>query len=132
MDDQPMTASLKDFVSQTLRDILNGIIDVQKDTHVGNNIAPWGIGAIEYPSESGVVRKGQFTATWVKFDVAVTAEITEAAKAGCCPKIAVFDLSAHGEIGNRNVATNRIQFSVPLSLPAGDGDPGTFGMTASA
>ncbi len=121
-----MTASLKDFVSQTLRDILDGVLDVQKDTHIGKYIAPWGLGAIEYPSDSGAVRKGPFTATVVKFDVAVIAEFTEAAKAGGGLKIAVFDLGVHGEIGNKNVATNRIQFSVPVSLPAGDGDPASY------
>ena len=87
---QLMTASLKDFVSQTLRDILDGVIEVQKDTNIGKNIAPWGIGPTEYPLDSGLVRKGPFTATVVKFDVAVTAEITEAAKAGGGLKIAVF------------------------------------------
>lgn len=66
-----MTASLKDFVSQTLRDIFDGVIDVQKDAKIGKYIAPWGIGAVEYPSDSGAVRKGPFTVTVVKFDVAV-------------------------------------------------------------
>ncbi len=121
-----MTASLKDFVSQTLRDILHGVIDVQKYTNIWKNIAPWGFGAIEYSSDSGVVRKGPFTVTVVKFDVAVTAEITEAAKAGGGLKIAVFDFGVHGEMGNKNVATNRIQSGVPVSLPAGDGDPASY------
>ncbi len=106
-----MTASLNDFVSQTLRDILNGVIDVQRDANIGKNIAPWGIGAIDYPSDSGVVRNGPFTVTVVKFDVTVTAEITDSAKGGGGLKIAVFDLGVHGEIGSKNVATNRIQFS---------------------
>jgi hypothetical protein len=121
-----MTVSLKDFVSQTLRDILDGVMDVQKDANLGKHIAPWGIGSVEYPSESGAVRKGPFTATVVKFDVAVTAELTDSAKAGSGLKIAVFDFGVQGEIGSKNVATNRIQFSVPVSLPAGDGDPASY------
>ena len=116
-----MTVSLKDFVSQTLRAILDGVMEVQKDQNVGKYIAPWGIGSVEYPPDSGVVRKGPFTTTVVKFDVAVTAELSDFAKAGGGLKIAVFDLGAHGETGSKNVTTNRIQFSVPVALPAGDG-----------
>jgi len=121
-----MTVSLKEFVSQTLRDILDGVIDVQKDTQIGKNIAPWGIGAIEYPLDSGAVRKGPFTATVVKFDVAVTAELIDSAKAGGGLKIAVFSLGVHGETGSKNVVTNWIQFSVPVALPPGDGDPASY------
>jgi hypothetical protein len=124
-----MSVSLKEFVSQALRDILDGVTDAQTDKKIGKNIAPWGIGDIAYPSDSGAIRKGPFTATVVKFDVAVTAEVTGSAAAGGALKIAVFNLGAHGERGNKNVATNRIQFSVPVSLPSGDGDPAAYGKT---
>ena len=118
-----MAVSLREFVSQTLRDVLGAVTEVQKDEGIGRRIAPWGIGAIEYPADSGAIRKGPFTATVIKFDVAVTAEATDAAKAGGGLRIAVFDLGVHGEMGSRNTATSRIQFSIPISLPAGDGEP---------
>src|SRR5579863_5454597 len=111
-----MTVSLSEFVSQTLRDVLGGVIDAQADKKIGKNVAPWGIGAIEYPTDSGAVRKGPFTVTVVKFDVAVTAEVNASAAAGGGLKIAVFSLGAHGEKENKNVASSRIQFSVPVTL----------------
>jgi hypothetical protein len=121
-----MTVSLKDFISQTLRDILGAIVEVQEDQKIGKHVAPWGIGAIEYPADSGAIRKGPFTATVIKFDVAVTAELTDAAKGHAGLKIAVFNLGVHGEMGSKNSATNRIQFSVPISIPPGDGDPASY------
>jgi hypothetical protein len=121
-----MTVSLKDFISQTLRDILGAITEVQEDEKIGKYIAPWGIGAIEYPADSGAIRKGPFTATVIKFDVGVTAELTDAAKAGGGLKVAVFNLGVHGEMGSKDSATNRIQFSIPINIPPGDGDPASY------
>src|SRR5271163_4426416 len=120
------TVSLKEFVAQTLRDILGAVTEVQKDGDIGKNIAPWGIGAIEYPSDSGAVRKGPFTATVIRFDVAVTAELSDSAKGGGGLKVAVFNLGVHGEIGSKNVTNNRIQFSIPINLPPGNGYPASY------
>jgi hypothetical protein len=62
--------------------------------------------------------------TVVKFDVAVTAETSDTAKGGGGVKIAVMSVAvpASGDVetASKNVAVTRIQFSVPISLPAGD------------
>jgi hypothetical protein len=101
-----MTVELKDFVTQTLLDILKGVSDAGLDQTVGRRIAP----------TEAIVR--------VKFDVAVTAESTDTAKAGGGFKVAVLGIgaSAGADLGtaSKNVAVTRIQFEVPVLLPAGD------------
>jgi hypothetical protein len=118
---------LKTFVAETLRDILLGITDAQKDAQFAKYIAPWGIGAVEFPPDSGVVRKGPFAATVVRFDVGLTVEDTDSAKAGGGLKIAIFNAGVEGQSIGKNTAVNRIQFAIHLGLPPGDGDPATFG-----
>lgn len=115
-----MTIELKDFVAHTLTEILDGITTAQMHDKLGQYIAPWGIGAIEYPPDSGAVTKGPFTATVVKFDIGVTAETTDSTKAGGGLKIAVLSVGVGGEKVNKSTAINRIQFSVPICLPPGD------------
>lgn len=120
---------LKHFVAETLTDILQGIHDAQKDKKFAKYIAPWGIGAIEFPHDSGVVRRGPFAATVVKFDVGLTVEATDSTKAGGGLRIAIFNAGIEGESAGKNTAVNRVQFSVHLGLPPGDGDPSTFGQS---
>jgi hypothetical protein len=119
---------LRHFVARTLQEILEGITTAQKDPELGRFISPWGIGAIEFPPASGVVRKGPFAATVVRFDVCVTAESTKSGKAGGEIKVwAVGDIGARGELVAKSTAENRIQFSVHLQLPPGDGAPEEYG-----
>lgn len=123
---------LRDFVAHTLHEILVGITTAQKDPELGRFISPWGIGAIDFPPASGVVRKGPFAATVVRFDVCVTAESTKSGKAGGEIKVwAVGDIGARGEMAAKSTAENRIQFSVHLQLPPGDGAPEEYGAGAA-
>jgi hypothetical protein len=101
---------------------LKGVTDAQDDASIGKNVAPWGIGGAKYPGGIAQAHSGALIA--VKFDVAVTAESSDAAKGGGGFKVAVLGVgaSAGGEIGtaSKNVAVTRIQFEIPLLLPAGD------------
>lgn len=117
-----MTVELKEFITRTLSDIVKGVADAQGDGSIGKNVAPWGIGGSKYPGE---IQKAPFGALIaVKFDVAVTAESSDEAKGGGGFKVAVLGVgaSAAGEVGtaSKNVAVTRIQFDIPISLPAGD------------
>ena len=60
----------------------------------------------------------------MKFDVAVTAESSDAAKVEGGFKVAVLGIgtSAGADLGtaSKNVAVTRIQIEVPVLLPAGD------------
>ena len=83
-----MTVELKEFITQTLSDILKGVIDAQDDASVGKNIAPSTIGGTHYPGSgiATVIRGGALVA--VNFDVAVTAEASDAVKGGGGFKVA--------------------------------------------
>ena len=117
-----MTVELKEFITRTLSDILKGVTDAQGDASIVKNVAPWGIGGSKYPGEIVKTPSGALIA--VRFDVAVTAETSDAAKGGGGFKVAVLGVgaSAGGEIGaaSKNVAVTRIQFDIPVLLPSGD------------
>lgn len=113
------SASLKEFIAQTLKDILGGVVEAQTHEH-GKNVAPWGIGGAKYSPESGLLAVPGGAMTVVKFDAAVTAEMSDTVKAGGGFKVVVFSMGASGEATEKNVAVTRVQFSIPLTLPAGD------------
>jgi hypothetical protein len=119
-----VTVELKEFVKQTLLDILKGVAETQQDTAVGKAVVPGQIGDAKHPGSgvSTVLRQGALIS--VSFDVAVTAETSDAAKGGGGFKVAVLGMgaSAGGELGSttKNVAVTRIQFSVPVLLSASD------------
>jgi hypothetical protein len=117
-----MTVELKDFVAQTLREILDRITTAQAHDKFGNYIAPRAIGGTVYPADSGVVRKGPFTATVVKFDIGVTAETTGSTSADGGLKVAVLSVGVGAEKVKKSTAANRIQFGVPICLPSGNKD----------
>lgn len=110
-----MSVALRGFVRQTLEDIIGGAADVE-----GDNVVPKGIGSGKYPgaSVSTIPRRGALIA--VSFDVAVAAETGDAVKGGSRVKVAVLGAGADGEVGttSKNVAVTRIQFEVPVLLPA--------------
>jgi hypothetical protein len=98
------------------------VSDVQNDPAIGRNVAPWGIGHVQLPGSAVQTIRGPLIS--VAFDVAVTAESTDAAKDGAGFKVAVLGVgaSAGGEasLASKNVAVTRIRFEVPIVFPAGD------------
>ena len=121
MKDKTVTVELKEFITRTLSDILKGVTDAQGDVSIVKNVAPWGIGGSKYPGDVVKAPSGALIA--VKFDVAVTAELSDEAKGGGF-KVAVLGVgaSAGGEVGmaSKNIAVTRIQFDIPVLLPSGD------------
>ncbi len=98
---------LKEFVSETLKQIVEGVKDAQQPAYIrGAVIAPY----------SDCLEK-------VEFDVAVTAvEKTEKeGKAG----IIVWSIGAgvRGEAESSTSTVHRIKFSVPVELPKGSEPP---------
>jgi hypothetical protein len=118
-----MSVELREFVKQTLLDILKGVTDVQADPSIGKNVAPWGIGGAKHPGKA-VATTPSGPLISVAFDVAVTAESTDSARGGAGFKVAVMGIGAsvgaEADAAARNVAVTRIQFEVPLLLPAAD------------
>ena len=72
-----------------------------------------GIGPTKFPESSGVVVTLNGALTFVKFDVAVSAEASDATKRGGTEVQVVSS-------AERQTDLTRVQFSVPVLLPAGD------------
>jgi hypothetical protein len=108
---------LKEFVSATLTQIVEGVIEAQ-------NKVPGNVVNARMPGRDGIEKLG-FSHTGdyrgvqvVKFDVALTtAEGTETkGKAGVF--IAPFSLGSQGQSNASSASVSRVQFGVPLALPS--------------
>jgi hypothetical protein len=109
---------LKEFVRSVLVDLLSGIQEAQKTDGVGGFIVPAGIGGHDYPEGRGVTTKALITSTVVQFDVAVTAEDSERTSGQGGLRVAVLQAGVEGESTSKDVRISRVQFSVPVLLPA--------------
>jgi len=112
---------LKDFVSETLLSIISGVTDAQeKAKEFGAHVNPGGLTRnISNISDNSIWDNSTNNyAQPVSFDVAVSAEDT--AKGGA--KVKVLSGILGGDIGgvkgNKNVVASRVQFVVPVLLPA--------------
>lgn len=102
---------LKDFVQETLNQILDGVAAAQ-GSDLGDNI-----NAANAFSENGNLFHSRFgTFTRVDFEVAVTAESAKEGKAS----IAVWSVGGSGGLSEKQNSVSHIKFSVPLRLPDGD------------
>lgn len=104
--------NLKEFVSEALQEIHNGVADA-----IRQHTASGGLGGINvvYKKDG----KPQFTQSEVKFEVAVTVNdgTSGTGKAG----IQIFNVAnIGGDLSHKheNTSVNKISFSVPLTLPA--------------
>ncbi len=110
---------LKDFIKESLSQIINGIAETQKEVLPHNaEISPYI--PVENIKTSEKKMKPFYTwqhATPVKFDIAVTAEETTGTKGGVGVVAGVFALGSQGKTDNLNSSISRIQFEIPIILP---------------
>jgi len=116
---------LQEFVSETLISIIAGVNDAQgKAKEHGAHINPSGLMRNTSNISDNAVwdNSNNNYAQPVTFDVAVTAEDT--AKAGAKVKViaGIFGAGADTETGNKNSLASRVQFVIPILLPAHDVD----------
>lgn len=99
---------LREFVKETLVQCAQGVKDSQGEVAaLGGIVAPGKIGPSKLP-------------TSISFDIAVAAESTDGREAKL--KVAawkVFGGEMSSDRGTREQRTSRIEFSVPIHLPAG-------------
>lgn len=118
-----MKIELKDFVAETLKQIIDGVILAQKYAKE--------TGAIINPKEtleapSGVI-KGTDTgrnAQIVEFDVAITVSQDTEAKGGGKVFIGIAGIGSEIRSERQGELVQRIKFSVPMYLPNQEGDKG--------
>lgn len=111
---------LRDFVRQTIVDVLRGISDAQDDFTVGKRVAPPVSNHAKISPEFGVAWHDGAMWSIMKFDIAITAETSKegagGAKAGI--KVVAIEASLGGEKKSaaRDETVSRIQFPVHFRL----------------
>jgi hypothetical protein len=111
---------LKDFISTTLAAIVDGVVEAQEKVQSkGAHINPGGLmRTTKAISENAIWdnTSNNFART-VQFDVALTVEDGSKTNAKVGVVAGVFNLGAGGESANKQLAVNRVQFSVPVLFP---------------
>jgi len=112
---------LKEFVSETLLSIIAGVTEAQeKAKELGAHVNPGGLTRNTKNLSDNSVWDNTTNnyAQPVSFDVAVTAE--DSKKGGAKVKVlsGILGGDIGGEKGNKNVVASRVQFVVPVLLPA--------------
>jgi hypothetical protein len=116
---QENNMQLKDFIKESLTQIIEGIAETQKTelphyAEISPHIP------IENFKGDGPRMKPLYShqyATPVKFDIAVTAEETTGTKGGIGVVAGIFALGSQGKTDNKDSSISRIQFEIPIILP---------------
>jgi len=95
--------NLQEFVTESLKQIMAGVADAQKDSTSTGRINP--------PSGPFVPVKE------IEFDVAVTVSQEQGAKGGIGIFVGAVGIGAQGKAQSANTSVSRIKFSVPVQLP---------------
>lgn len=108
---------LKDFIRETLVEIINGVKDAQsaiRDT--GAYINPPVHSSNE--KRSSVSFSGHKSMIYdVDFDIAVTASDSSGAKGGIGVFLVGVGIGTKAELNESNVSQNKIKFQVPITYP---------------
>ncbi|MBX3657876.1 MAG: hypothetical protein KF740_05525 [Ramlibacter sp.] len=111
---------LKNFISQALTSIVEGVVDAQKKTEkLGAHVNPGGLTRTTQHISNDALWDNTTNnfARLVNFDVAVTVEEGTKTNAKIGVVAGVLNLGAGGASENKELAVSRIQFSVPVLLP---------------
>ena len=117
-----MPIELKDFVAETLTQIIEGVKEAQeKAVEHGAMVNPNNVaiqpssGRMEY-AEGGWGSHKRYPAI-IEFDVAVTASQTDRVKGGVGVFATFFGASVQGETEEADSHVSRIKFTVPVFFP---------------
>jgi hypothetical protein len=115
-----MTVDLKEFVSQTLCQIVEGVKSAQQSVQTSG-------GAVNPKLHSGhdnLAKSGFLFSTAhgsvqvVQFDVALTVSEGSGTKGGIGVFAGVLSLGSTGQSNAENTSVSHVKFSVPLALPS--------------
>ena len=116
---------LKEFVSEALKQIVNGVADAETSFKEKKGI----INPEHYGGSSGVLGQGTLltiaqglgprAVQLVEFDVALTSMEGQQTKGGIGVFFGTVGLGSQGQSNKENESLTRIKFSVPISLPPG-------------
>lgn len=109
---------LKDFVRQTITQVLEGVADAQSDAMESDGfVNPPLSGTQSAAAGHGLLAGMGGAATIMQFDVALTAEDGKGTKGGIGVVTGLVSLGSTGESNTKSASTSRVQFSVPIQLP---------------
>lgn len=112
---------LKDFVAQTLVQIVDGVAQAQKQTSDRAGISPIVASNYDHAATLGFIKTTQGQAPVVKFDVAISASSGQEGKAGGSIKVlSVFSLGGEATASDSQSSVSRVQFAVPVVLPGAE------------
>jgi hypothetical protein len=113
--------SLKDFITQSINEITDGVVEAQKHAKDVNGIVnPYiggTIGDVKYAAEHQDEISSYHPVTTLDFDIAVTVVEDDKAQAGVGIFAAAFGVGAKGETTDRSETVSRIKFQVNTVLP---------------
>lgn len=112
--------NLREFVSQTLLEIVQGVEDAQTGLgDKGKGICPpiFTAGSMPELMKKHLFTTGNKLVQLVEFDVAVTVEKGTDTKGGIGVFIGAVGLGTQGASSDSNSSASHIKFTVPISLP---------------
>lgn len=113
---------LQEFVKQTLSQIVDGVTDARAQvSDKDGEINPRVNSSHEQLGKQGFLFSSEGIVQIVKFDVALTVGEGKGTKGGIGVFAGAVNLGSSGESNSKNVSVSRVQFSVPLRLPRGNG-----------
>jgi len=99
---------LSTFISETLKEIVDGVKDAQNYTKEH--------GAVINP-DKGFIGSNDKPTQEVNFEVAVTTESASGAEGGIAVFTGVFGVGTKGKTANSDGTVSKIKFTVPIQLP---------------
>ena len=120
LDHKGVNMKLKDFVAETLKEIVDGVVEAQ--THYTEKGGSVNSKNLTFRTDQGLqmwdVDSGQ-PAQSVDFDVAVTTVEGAETKGGIGVFVGAVGVGSQGKSDASNTSSSRIKFSVPIFLPRG-------------
>jgi hypothetical protein len=114
-DKEEVMLELKDFVSESLKQIIDGVSEAQEYAKIkGAKVNPRGLRST---GEARVGGTGGVHATKIVFDIAVAAETSDQVEGFNISVLGVFQGGVEGTEGTVSSQASRISFPVYVSLP---------------
>ena len=116
-DDEPL--QLRDFVAETIKQVIDGVVTAQEYAKSKNAAVNPKIGFHSQNENVMIDRGSGQPVQMISFDVALTAAKGTKTQGGIAVFTGMIGLGSKGQSERSDETVNRIQFSVPLSLPIG-------------
>lgn len=111
---------LKDFISETLAQIVGGVVDARSKVNAldaAARVNPFLDPMADQLAKHGLTLAGGDAVQFVEFEVSVTTKDASGTKGGVGVFVVPFTLGSSGQSSNEQSGSSKISFRVPLTLP---------------